>query len=662
MPRVRSTAPRKVDAPEANAEPALAAAPKRAPKPAPPRSHLAAALEMQAAGILVAEARITPEFLAAALNDQARLDQPLGEILIAKGVRAFDYYRAFAKGQGLRFVDLNKDPADPSLLSAHDRRDYAELSLIPWRRRDGIVFIAATIITERHHQWARRRFGETGYDFVATSPFDILWQAQSIFRDNDTREACEALFEAAPENSAKITTTQAQRRVAIALAIIYALCLILFPVATLAASMAAATLLYAATFLFKLLLTWVGASRRVDMDVSPEALAALKDADLPDYTVLVPMYREAKVLPLLARALGNLDYPQSKIEVMLVLEEDDTETIEAAKALNLPGTFTIIRTPPSHPKTKPKACNYALQYARGDLVTIYDAEDQPEPDQLKKAVLAFQRGDSRLACVQARLNYFNRGENWLTRMFTLEYSQWFDFLLPGLDWLKVPIPLGGTSNHFKLSALRKVGAWDPYNVTEDADLGVRFAQQGYTVGVINSTTFEEANGVLPSWIKQRSRWIKGYMQTWLVHMRRPRHLLRSIGWRGFLSFQLFVGCPPLIMLLNPVMWAVFILSAVLGGTELAWMFPEPIGSLAAFNLVFANAALVYFGVVAALKRRYLDLVVSGVLQPFYWILHSVAAYKALWQLIYNPHYWEKTEHGSSSVTQATLDAIAQAKP
>jgi cellulose synthase/poly-beta-1,6-N-acetylglucosamine synthase-like glycosyltransferase len=260
------------------------------------------------------------------------------------------------------------------------------------------------------------------------------------------------------------------------------------------------------------------------------------------------------------------------------------------------------------------------------------------------------------------LNYFNRGENWLTRMFTLEYSQWFDFLLPGLDWLKVPIPLGGTSNHFKLSALRKVGAWDPYNVTEDADLGVRLAQEGYTVGVINSTTFEEANGVLPSWIKQRSRWIKGYMQTWLVHMRRPRHLLRSIGWRGFFSFHLFIGCPPLIMLLNPIMWAVFILSAVLGRTQLAWMFPEPIGTLAAFNLVFANAALIYFGVVAALKRRYLDLVVAGILQPFYWVLHSVAAYKALWQLIYNPHYWEKTEHGSSSVTQATLASIAQAKP
>jgi cellulose synthase/poly-beta-1,6-N-acetylglucosamine synthase-like glycosyltransferase len=440
------------------------------------------------------------------------------------------------------------------------------------------------------------------------------------------------------------------------------LLLIQFPVATIAASMAVATCIYTATFMFKLLLTWVGASRRVDMSASPEALAELKDADLPDYTVLVPMYREAKVLPLLARALGNLDYPQSKIEVMLVLEEDDEETIEAAKALNLPGTFTIIRTPPSHPKTKPKACNYALQYARGDLVTIYDAEDQPESDQLKKAVLAFQKGDSRLACVQARLNYFNRGENWLTRMFTLEYSQWFDFLLPGLDWLKVPIPLGGTSNHFKLSALRKVGAWDPYNVTEDADLGVRLAQEGYTVGVINSTTFEEANGVLPSWIKQRSRWIKGYMQTWLVHMRRPRHLLRSIGWRGFFSFHLFIGCPPLIMLLNPIMWAVFIVSAVLGRTQLAWMFPEPIGTLAAFNLVFANAALIYFGVVAALKRRYIDLVVAGILQPFYWVLHSVAAYKALWQLIYNPHYWEKTEHGSSSVTQATLASIAQAKP
>jgi cellulose synthase/poly-beta-1,6-N-acetylglucosamine synthase-like glycosyltransferase len=412
------------------------------------------------------------------------------------------------------------------------------------------------------------------------------------------------------------------------------------------------------TFSFKFLLTWLGSSRKVDMDVSPGAVEDLTDAELPVYTVLVPMYREARVLPLLFQALRKLDYPASKLEVKLVLEEDDRETIEAAKALRPPGTFEIVRVPPSYPKTKPKACNYALFFARGEFITIYDAEDQPEPDQLKKAVIAFRRGGKKLACVQARLNYFNRSENWLTRMFTLEYSQWFDFLLPGLDKLQMPIPLGGTSNHFRLSVLRKVHAWDPFNVTEDADLGIRLAQEGYAIGVINSTTFEEANGVLPSWIRQRSRWIKGYMQTWLVHMRHPVKLWRSIGLKGTFCFHFFIGAPPLLMLINPIVWSITIAFYFLHDSSFAWLFPEPIGTLATFNLFFANLLLVYFGIVAALKRRYLDLVPTGLLQPLYWVLHSVAAYRALWQLIRDPHFWEKTEHGTSHVTRAQL-AVAQ---
>ena len=277
-------------------------------------------------------------------------------------------------------------------------------------------------------------------------------------------------------------------------------------------------------------------------------------------------------------------------------------------------------------------------------------------------MVAFRRSDEKLACVQARLNYFNRSENWLTRMFTLEYSQWFDFLLPGLDRLKMPIPLGGTSNHFRLSVLRKVRAWDPYNVTEDADLGMRLAQEGYRIGVINSTTFEEANGVLPSWIRQRSRWIKGYMQTWLVHMRHPIELSKAMGLKGTFCFHFFIGAPPLLMLINPIVWVITIAFYAAHASGFGWLFPEPIGTLATFNLFFANLLLVYFGVVAALKRRYLDLVPAGILQPLYWVLHSVAAYKALWQLVRNPHYWEKTEHGTSSVTKAHLADVKETTP
>lgn len=615
-------------------------------------------VHLEAAKLLVERKLLSLTGLALALRRAAEWGSTLGQTLISSGqVRPMDYYTAIADVYGVRFVDLRAEPIDESLVSVDDRDDYTERHIVPWRKVDGRLMIATTEISPEHFNWGDERFGPDKYDFVITSPFDILWETQKLFRNWDSFFAREALFSWKPEHSAKFTVTTPQKLTLLALAALLAGCLALVPMQTAVFLMALSTTIYTLTFVFKFVLTFVGSSRKADMEFSPEAIAALSDTDLPVYTVLVPMYKEAAVLPLLAKALKGLDYPASKLEVKLVLEEDDTETIDAAKALKLPGTFEIVRVPPSQPKTKPKACNYALQFCRGEFVTIYDAEDQPEADQLKKAVLAFRNGDPKLACVQGRLNYFNRSENWLTRMFTLEYSQWFDFLLPGLDWLKVPIPLGGTSNHFRRAALRKVGAWDPYNVTEDADLGVRLAQEGYTVGVINSTTYEEANGVLPSWIKQRSRWIKGYMQTWLVHMRHPFRLWKSIGTKGFFAFHFFIGAPPFTMLLAPILWAMTVLVWVTHSHDFGWLFPEPFGTMALFNLVIGNLFLVYFGVTAALKRRYYDLVPVGVLLPAYWVLHSIAAYKAFWQLLFNPHYWEKTTHGTSSVTRDALDKV-----
>jgi cellulose synthase/poly-beta-1,6-N-acetylglucosamine synthase-like glycosyltransferase len=627
------------------------------PVPDPQALPKGDALHLAVANLLVAEGHLTLVNLAAATRASAEWGHELSHVLIAQGyVRRMQYYQALAAVYGLSFVNLREQPSDPLLVDPDDRADYTAHNLTPWQLVDGKMLIAATSVSETNIEWAEDRYGKA-YGFVITSPYDILWQTQSMFRDRDSHTAREGLYEWKPEHSAKFTVTKSQKTTILVCFALVVLALVVAPMATLVVLMSAATVLYTLTFAFKFLLTWVGSSRRADIMVSDEAVASLVDRDLPVYTVLVPMYREARVLPLLAKALKGLDYPASKVEVKLVLEEDDDETIDAAKALNLPGNFEIIRVPASQPKTKPKACNYALQFCRGEFLTIYDAEDQPEPDQLKKAVLAFRTAGPNLACVQGRLNYFNRGENWLTKMFTLEYSQWFDFMLPGLDRLKVPIPLGGTSNHFKLAALRHVNGWDPYNVTEDADLGVRLAQEGYTVGVINSTTYEEANGVLPSWIKQRSRWIKGYMQTWLVHMRHPVQLYRSIGPVGFFAFHFFIGAPAFTVLLNPILWAMTLAVLVTNTQSFGWLFPEPFGTMAVFNLVVGNLFLIYFGVVAALKRRYFDLVLVGVTLPFYWVLHSIAGYKALKQLISNPHYWEKTEHGTSAITQANLAEV-----
>lgn len=401
---------------------------------------------------------------------------------------------------------------------------------------------------------------------------------------------------------------------------------------------------------------------RLDDVVSDAELSALADDDLPTYAILVPMFKEPEVLPILASALRRLDYPLAKLDVKIVLEESDTATIEAAKALRLEGIFDIVLVPASQPQTKPKACNYALQLTQADYVVIFDAEDQPEPDQLKNAVVTFRKSPANTACLQARLNYYNAEENWLTRLFTTDYSLWFDLMLPALDHLKLPIPLGGTSNHFRTDVLRELLAWDPFNVTEDADLGIRLAQKGYRVGVINSTTFEEANCRVGNWIRQRSRWLKGYMQTWLVHMRNPWRLWRMTGTRGFLAVQLFIGGTVAAALLNPILWAVFLAWLGFRWSGLGELYPPALAYASLLALVLGNIACVYLSVIAPLKRRRFRLVAWGLTVFGYWVLTSIAGYKALGQLLTRPFYWEKTEHGISAHTEGELTRAVAARP
>ena len=601
--------------------------------------------------ILVERGLITREQLEAALPLVDEWGSRLGEVLIGQGlIHSRQLYEALAEHHGLEFVDLMARPGNPALLDVELQHEYVFHDAIPIRReKRGRTVVATTDPSEEFHAWARQRWPK-GYRVVVTSRFDVLWSLQVAFTEEDSEDARDGLWHRFPERSAKVLLTSAQKRHVLLVASLLVLSLVLSPLHTLIALNAVVHFVYLATFVFRLALIWHGADRTLDVKVTRAEVDALEDADLPVYTIIVPMYREPEVLPILADALRKMDYPRSKLDIKLALEADDDLTIDEAKRLGLESTFEIIRTPPSEPRTKPKACNYALRFARGEYVTIYDAEDQPEPDQLKKAIAAFRKAPERVACLQARLNYYNRNENWLTRMFTLEYSQWFDFLLPGLDRLGIPIPLGGTSNHFKTNVLRELGAWDPYNVTEDADLGVRMNQVGYQVSVFNSTTFEEANTHFGNWIRQRSRWIKGYMQTWLVHMRDPVHLYRTVGPLGFLGFHLFIGAPCLVFLMNPILWLCFALYLLGQAQWLPMYFPPPVLVAALLNLLIGNFFHVYFGVVSAFKRRWYELWPFGFLNPFYWMLHSIAAYKALGQLILRPHYWEKTQHGLSAAT------------
>jgi cellulose synthase/poly-beta-1,6-N-acetylglucosamine synthase-like glycosyltransferase len=331
--------------------------------------------------------------------------------------------------------------------------------------------------------------------------------------------------------------------------------------------------------------------------------------------------------------------------VKLLLEEDDAETRRAADDMDLPPCFEVVVVPDIGPRGKPRACNRGLARAKGQLLVIYDAEDRPEPDQLRKAVCAFRRVDPQVICLQAKLNYFNRTHNLLTRWFTAEYSVWFDQLLPGMQSADVAIPLGGTSNHFLTAALVHLGGWDAHNVTEDADLGLRIFIRGWKTAVLDTTTFEEATSRYRNWIRQRSRWVKGYMQTWLFHMRHPFRLARAMGPKAFIVFQLFFGGCTICLLLNPFYW---LLTALWFATRLGWIeqiFPRPVLYAGTIALFVGNSACVLLAVSGAIGRRNYGDVKWALLVPFYWLLMSIASYKALSQLLYKPSYWEKTEHG-----------------
>src|ERR1700728_1601811 len=464
------------------------------------------------------------------------------------------YYETYAQAFDLPFVDLIAEPPDRALLRAADADAYASRLTMPWRRRDGRLFIATAEPGPQTVLFARSRWGSE-IDFVVVAKFDIVFAVQAAFADALSRRAVFELAEFDPQMSARTVFTTAQMIAAYMLLTAILTGLAFMPLDTLIVLNIAISVFYLGNFVFKGILVSIGGGRSAETD---ETIAvggrALREEDLPVYTVLVPMFREAEMLPQLAQALRNLDYPLGKLDIKIVLESDDRETIEAARALGLEGVFKIIVVPASQPQTKPKACNFALRFARGEYLVIYDAEDRPERDQLRKVVATFRRAPANTACLQCRLNYYNASENWLTRMFTLDYTLWFDQVLPGLERLGMPITLGGTSNHFRVDVLRELRAWDPFNVTEDADLGIRIGQKGYRVGVVDSTTFEEASCRPGQWVRQRSRWMKGYMQTLLVHTRRHLVLMRGLAPLGFLGFVFFIGGTVLAGLLTPVFW------------------------------------------------------------------------------------------------------------
>ena len=596
--------------------------------------------------------------LAQALRLQRRWGSRIGDVLMGLGhVKALDFFKGISAQRGLPFVNLISEPPDPALLREADVDFYIENRCLPWRDRDGeITYVSpdpavAGAIAER-----------TGrpVSVLVTSKFDILWTLQQQFRTFLTRRAVYGLMLRDPASSAHLRLMPDQWLWVMTIVTFVAMSFLVAPAVTFKLLNVVIGLCFLSVAGLRLVSILYGLWGRPADPLA--ARAPPEDKDLPVYTVLVPLLREADVLPILAGALKRLDYPASKLDIKFIFEENDHKTIAAAKSLQLNSNFEFIYVPAALPLTKPKACNYALQFARGELLVIFDAEDMPAPDQLRKAAAAFAAGGDELACVQAHLNFFNWDENWLTRQFAIEYASLFDLLLPALDRLGLPIPLGGTSTHFRTRALRRVGAWDPFNVTEDADLGMRLAMHGYKCSVIASTTLEEANCQTGNWIRQRSRWIKGWIQTYAVRMRHPVRLARALGLKGFIGFQIVVGGFVLSSLVHPLLYLLIVLNlATIGAVS------DHTGSvgLLLFNaavLIVGYSLAIFAGMVAVANRGLTPLIWQALTMPAYWLLLSAGAYKGAAQFIARPFYWEKTTHGLSRMTPGQLAKAALRTP
>jgi cellulose synthase/poly-beta-1,6-N-acetylglucosamine synthase-like glycosyltransferase len=461
--------------------------------------------------------------------------------------------------------------------------------------------------------------------------------------------ASDALADTLPELSARRGRRSPYRRMLSAVVVAgVGVIAILQPLPTALVFVALMIVAYATTLAHRVWL--MGAALRNDPTVYvPDDVArAVLDHELPVYTVLVPAYREPEVVSAVVASMAALEYPADRLEVLLLLEQDDTETIAAAGVACAGTVVQVVLVPPGEPRTKPKACNYGLMMSTGEFVTIYDAEDHPEPLQLRRAVVAFRQSGPDVACLQGRLSYHNADQNLITRWFTTEYDTWFRWLLPGLVGTGAPIPLGGTSNHIRRDLLLSVGGWDPYNVTEDADLGVRLARCGFGVAVLGSTTMEEANSDFVNWVKQRSRWYKGYFQTVLVHTRAPRRLLSELGLRQTIGFLLFVGGTPLLAMLNPVFWGLTLLWWLDRPVFVAALFPPLLYYVGMTCWIVGGLGLIYSGLASARASGKPQLVLSGLAVPLYWGMMSLAAIKAFVQLMFQPSYWEKTTHGLSA--------------
>ncbi|HYF56640.1 MAG TPA: glycosyltransferase [Salinarimonas sp.] len=494
------------------------------------------------------------------------------------------------------------------------------------------------------------RRGAIAPGLAVTTPTLLRRAVMTRCAEAIAREAAHGLPRRRPEASARDGASGAQIGTALALAGALPAAVAAAPATTLACLGATVGLTVLGAIAIRL------DALRVRAPVAPRRPPPRRpDATLPVYTVVVPLYREAGVLDRLLRALGALDYPAPKLDIKLVVEADDPETLPALRARDLPAGLEVIVAPPGAPRTKPRALNVALPLARGEFLVVYDAEDVPDPDQLRLAVDLFARAGPEVGCLQARLVIDNTEDGWLPRLFTIEYAALFDVINPGLAAAGLPVPLGGTSMHLRTDVLRAAGGWDAWNVTEDADLGIRLALQGVRVMDLPSSTLEEAPARLGPWMAQRTRWMKGFMQTCITHSRHPGRAARRLGPVGFAAAVAVTFGTVLSALLYPILAPLAVVALVGGALDRIGPAIDALGwGIGLVTLVAGAAAMLLPPLEALRRRRWWRLMPFVAHLPVYYGLVSVAAWRALLELVREPFRWNKTEHGLARTSRAGL--------
>lgn len=602
--------------------------------------------------LLVDQGIITSQQLLIALALQARQNVPLGEILVAQGFADEDgILRILAKQRDTYLVDLTASPPDPRLACLLAPEDCLRLDFIPWRKQGDIVVIATA-----HPEWISNIRVKLPPDlanakFVLASHGDVQ---DAIHAQYGAQLAVQAEHRTAPQDSCRNWSTSMMQLVLGVLALLGVAGAFYAPVWLIWSLFGTATFALVLNTALKAACAVIALRSK---STPPPAAGPSPVTRLPKISILVPLFRERDIAGALVKRLARLSYPRELLEICLVVEACDTVTEDALTKGGLPRWMRVVRVPEGGVQTKPRALNYALDFTSGSLVGVYDAEDAPDPDQLHQVAHKFATGRADLACVQGVLSFYNAKTNWLSRCFFFEYAGWFRVMLPGLQKLGFAIPLGGTTLFFRRDVLVKLGAWDAHNVTEDADLGMRLARRGYRCEMMGSITQEEANSHVWPWVKQRSRWLKGYAVTWCVHMRRPVLLWRELGAWKFIGFQILFLSTLMSFFLAPILW--WSLLTFLFDWPNPIFDPMPAAMVAGATVFFLSAEIVTLAVFASAaakidKRPHIAWIAT---LPAYFIFGTLAAYKGLAELLFNPFYWDKTEHGMfGGANEASISA------